>query len=110
MKVWGIPPYSRMANLSLAGLASGMDWKSLVDQLMQIEATPITRLQREQSTNSSQSTALSNLSTKLTALQTAAQSLKDASLFTGRTATSSNTTSSWSLTADGAGIAEKMNT
>ncbi len=98
MKERGSVPTPAMADLSLSGLASGLDWKSLVDQLMQIEAAPITRLQREQATNSSQSSALSGLGTKLTALQTAAQTLKDQSLFSGRTAPSSNTSSTWSLT------------
>jgi flagellar hook-associated protein 2 len=88
-----------MADLSLSGLASGLDWKSLVDSLMEIEGAPITRLQKEQTTNTQKSNALGNIETKLTALQAAAQKIKDASLFTGRTVTSATTSSSWKLSA-----------
>ncbi|HEY8995239.1 MAG TPA: flagellar filament capping protein FliD [Lacunisphaera sp.] len=86
-----------MADLSLSGLASGMDWKSLVDQLMELERAPIHRLEREQTTNTQRATALRDLGTKLTALQTAAADLKNQSLFSGRTATSSTTGSTWKL-------------
>lgn len=88
-----------MAGLQLSGLASGLDWKSLVEQLMQIEATPITRLQTEQSTNTQRSNALRDLGTKLTSLQTAVKGLKDNSVFSSRTTTSSATTGGWSSTA-----------
>lgn len=88
-----------MAGLQLSGLASGLDWKSLVDQLMQIEAAPITRIQKEQSTNTSQSNALRDLNTRLKTLQTATQGLKDQTLFSGRTTASSLTASSWKLSA-----------
>ena len=99
MKVWGIVPTSPMADLSLSGLASGLDWKSLVDSLMDIEAAPITRLQKEQTTNTQKSTALANLETKLTSLQSAAKKIKDASLFTGRTVTSTTSSSTWKFSA-----------
>ena len=103
MKEWGsvpsLTPSTTMADLSLSGLASGLDWKSLVDSLMEIEAAPITRLQKEQSTNTQRSNALGNIETKLTALQTASQKIKDASLFTGRTVTSATSSSSWKLSA-----------
>ena len=99
MKEWGSVPTPTMADLSLSGLASGLDWKSLVDQLMQIEAAPITRLQKEQDTNTAKSNTLANLGTKLTGLQTAAQNLKDQSLFSGRTVTSGTSGSTWNFSA-----------
>lgn len=86
-----------MAGLSLSGLASGLDWKSLVDQLMELERAPIHRLEREQTTNTQRSNALRDLGVKLTTLQTAAASLKDQTLFSGRTATSATTDSTWKL-------------
>jgi flagellar hook-associated protein 2 len=88
-----------MAGLQLSGLASGLDWKTLVDQLMQIEATPITRIQKEQSTNTQQANALGDLGTKLSALQNAAKSLKDQTLFSARTISSGTTDSTWRLSA-----------
>jgi flagellar hook-associated protein 2 len=71
----------------------------LVDQLMQIEAAPVTRMQTEQATNTQKSGALAGLGTKLSSLQSAAQNLKDSSLFTGRTVTSNTTGSNWKLAA-----------
>lgn len=88
-----------MASLQLSGLASGLDWKSLVDQLMNLERAPITRIQTEQTKNTNQSNALKDLGTRLSTLQAAAQTLKDASLFSGRTAASTTTGSSWTTTA-----------
>lgn len=88
-----------MAGIQLSGLASGFDWKSLVDQLMAVEQAPITRLQKEQTQNSQRSSALGDLQTKLTALQTAATGLSAENLFTGRTATSSTSGSTWSPSA-----------
>ena len=78
-----------MASLQLSGLASGFDWKSLVDQLMELERTPITRIEKEQATNTARATALKDLGTRLTTLQNAAKALKSATLFSSRTASSS---------------------
>jgi flagellar hook-associated protein 2 len=83
--------------MQLSGLASGLDWKSLVDQLMELERAPISRLEREQLTNTQRSTALKDLGTKLTTLQNAALTIKDQSLFSGRTASSATTGSTWKL-------------
>jgi len=88
-----------MPDLSLSGLASGLDWKSLVDSLMEIESAPITRLQKEQVTNTQRSTALAGLETKLTDLQTATRKIKEASLFSGRTIASTTAASSWQFSA-----------
>lgn len=99
MKEWGSVPLTPMANLQLSGLASGLDWKSLVDQLMEIEAAPITRIEREQTLNSQRSAALKDLGTKMSSLQTAVKNLKDQSLFSGRSVTSGTTGSKWSLSA-----------
>ena len=38
-----------MADLSVSGLASGFDWKSLVSQLADVERAPQAQLRREQS-------------------------------------------------------------
>lgn len=99
MKVWGIIALSLMAGLQLSGLASGFDWKSLVDQLMNVERTPITRLEKEQVANSSRTKALNDLGDKLSALQTASTALKDVALFSGRTAKSGTSDSTWGVSA-----------
>ena len=79
------------ANLALSGLASGFDWQSIVSQLDQINRAPEQALQVQQTNLNNESAAVGNLITQLTTLQTDVQALKDPSLYTSQTATSSNT-------------------
>ncbi|MFO1450515.1 MAG: flagellar filament capping protein FliD [Opitutaceae bacterium] len=88
-----------MAGLQLSGLASGFDWKTLVDNLIELERTPITRLEAEKTLNTRKQTAFDGLKSRLTELQTANNALKTQGLFSGRTATSTNTSSNWLLSA-----------
>ncbi len=90
-------------SLKLSGLASGFDWQSLVDQLMQVERVPITRLEAEQTRNSQKVTQLGTLGSRLTALQSAAGALRADSLFDRRTVTNQLSTGGWSASA-GAGV------
>ncbi|MGC4072502.1 MAG: flagellar filament capping protein FliD [Nibricoccus sp.] len=85
-----------MASIQLSGLISGFDWKSFIDEVMELNRAPITRLQTEKTTNSSKVSALDNLGTRLSELQTATKALKAEGLFTGRTAASSTAGSTWS--------------
>lgn len=72
---------------------------------MNLERVPITRNEAEKSTNSSRSTALQDLGTRMTSLQTAAKNLGSATLFSGRTATSGTTGTTWQPTvASGAAL------
>lgn len=88
-----------MAGLQLSGLASGFDWKSLVDSLMELERAPITRLQAEKTVNDRKVSALSGLNTRLAELKTATTALKTSGLFNGRSAASTTTNSNWLATA-----------
>ncbi|MEO6004639.1 MAG: flagellar filament capping protein FliD [Opitutus sp.] len=89
-----------MAGIQISGLISGsFDWKSVVDQLIQIESTPVARLQTEESKNIDRLAALSTLQTRLTDLQAASTALGAAGLFSGRTAASNTTGSNWSTSA-----------
>ncbi|MDP1579778.1 MAG: flagellar filament capping protein FliD [Candidatus Didemnitutus sp.] len=87
-----------MAGLQLSGLASGFDWKSLVDNIMNLERTPINRIEADKRTNTARSTAISDLSTRLTTLKTATSGLQQANLFSSRKTTSSSTTGAWPAT------------
>ena len=79
---------SHMATgLQVAGLASNFDWKSFVDQIMDLEHAPADRLAAEKSVNTQKVNLLSTLGTKLTTLQNSIQALKADSLFGRRTAT-----------------------
>lgn len=87
------------SDLQLSGLASGFDWKSLVNQLMAVERAPIDRLTAERARNVSKSSALANLGTRLTALQDSATVLGAEGSFNVRSATSTTPSSFWSAAA-----------
>lgn len=76
-------------DLGLSGLVSGLDWRSLVDQLADAERTPQTRLRSEQNTLGRQNTAYAAIQTQLEALQTRVTALKESALYDTRL-TSSN--------------------
>lgn len=78
------------SNLSLTGLASGFDWSSFIDQMMEVSRVPQQRLQADQTALNQKNSAYSNIKTQLTNLQTRIKELKDATLFDSRTATSSD--------------------
>lgn len=71
-------------DLGLSGLVSGLDWKTLVDQLADAERTPQTRLRIEQTTLGKQNTAYAAIQTQLEALQTRVAALKDSALYDTR--------------------------
>ena len=75
--------------LNVAGLVSGFDWKSMVDQLADVERAPQRRMRVEQNTIYKKNTAYSSLKSQLTSLKTTAETLKDTDLYDSRTVTSS---------------------
>lgn len=89
-----------MAGISVSGLISNsFDWKSVVDQLIQIDSAPIARMQSEESKNIDRLASLATLQTRFTELQTSVKALAADGLFNGRTATSSTPGSTWAATA-----------
>lgn len=89
-----------MAGISISGLVSGsFDWKSVVDQLITIDSAPVTRLTSEESANIDRLASFATLKSKLSELQTTSKALNSATLFSGRSASSSTTGSDWALTA-----------
>ncbi|HYG21645.1 MAG TPA: flagellar filament capping protein FliD [Verrucomicrobiae bacterium] len=71
-------------DLSLSGLASGFDWKSVVDQLVEVERAPSQRLLRDQNLLNQRNSAYTNVKSQLTALQSRIAALKNPSLFDSR--------------------------
>lgn len=88
-----------MAGLQLSGLASGLDWLSLVDKLMEVSALPQSRLTSQKNVISGRSAGFSQLSTALNDLQTASTALKADGLFQNRSAAIGNKNSTWTSTA-----------
>ncbi|MEM1349564.1 MAG: flagellar filament capping protein FliD, partial [Myxococcota bacterium] len=73
-----------------SGIISGLDTRSIVNQLTQIERQPAIRLQQKQSTFRSQISDLGNLSSLMSDLKNSLQDLQDVSGVLAASATSSN--------------------
>jgi flagellar hook-associated protein 2 len=92
-------PASNSALLQLSGLASGINWSSLVQQLGQAESAPETGMQAQEAAYQAQKTAYQTIGTDLTTLSDDITTLTGANFFSTRTATSSDTSVA-SATAD----------
>jgi flagellar hook-associated protein 2 len=79
-------------DLSLSGLASGFDWKSVVDQLVEVERAPAQRLFNDQTSINQKNSAYGGIKTQLAALQTQLAALKSPTLFDSRAARTSDAT------------------
>ena len=89
-------------DMSISGLASGFDWKSVVEQLTTVERAPQATVRTEQTTLANRRSALGQIATQLTDLQTKATALGDSSLYNRRSVSSSDTTIASVSAADGA--------
>ena len=77
--------------LSVAGLASGTNWTTTVEELANAERAPETQWEAQQTKLQSQNNAYTTISGDLATLQTDVETLQDPSLYQGTTATSSDT-------------------
>lgn len=80
-----------MSAFSISGLSSGIDTASLISQLMTVAAQPQTQLKNQLSVQQNVLTAYQAVNTKLTALQAAADAVKQASTWAATKAVSSST-------------------
>jgi flagellar hook-associated protein 2 len=82
-----------MAGMSVStGLVSGIDYDTMISQLMQVEANPQTLLKQQLSATNADATAYRAVNTRFDALRTAAAALTDATAWNATKATSSSTT------------------
>jgi flagellar capping protein FliD len=72
------------SDLQLTGLASGFDWKPVVEQLVALEGIPKQRLQSEKSANEEKVSDLGLLKSQLDALNGAASALNNDDLYEAR--------------------------
>jgi flagellar hook-associated protein 2 len=93
---------SSSANLAITGLASGMDWSTVVTELAQAERGPETTWQANQTSINAQNSAFTTIKSSLTALQADIKALQDSSLYSSATAQSSNATIASSTASSGA--------
>jgi flagellar capping protein FliD len=85
--------------MALSGLASGFDWKSIVDQLIEVSRAPQNRMRREQTTNSQKSSALDEIRGKLASLKTSVAALNSPDSLLKKSATIADKNSNWTATA-----------
>jgi flagellar hook-associated protein 2 len=83
---------SSTSSLALAGLASGINWTNIINDLAAADAAPITQWQAEQTTDNSENSAYQTIGTDLTNLQNDITALSTPSLFQSTTAASSDST------------------
>ena len=89
-----------MSGIQLTGLASGLDWRSLVDKLIAAETIPQNRLRSEKSAGTQKTNVLEALKTSLASLQTALQPLGTSSdAFAARKATLASASTPWNASA-----------
>lgn len=81
-----------MSTISFGGLGNGIDFGQVVDQLVKVARLPVDRLTEKKGTLSSKSTDYATLSTKLIALQGAADKLRLSTSFDRTTTSVSDTT------------------
>lgn len=71
----------------IGGLASGIDWTVIIQQLMSVEQRPLQLLGQKESTLNRQLTAMRDVNSRLLSLKASAASLASSSAINGRTAT-----------------------
>ncbi len=77
-------------DLGVSGLASGFDWRSFVDKMVEVERAPEQRLTADQNRINNKKVAYGSIKTQLAVLQNRVDALKDPSLFDSRTVQSSD--------------------
>ena len=91
-------------NLAIAGVASGTDWQTIVQELGQAEAAPETQWEEQQSNLNAQNSAFGTISGDLSTLQTDIQNLQDSSLYESASVQSSSSSIATGTAASGAAL------
>lgn len=86
---------------SIGGIASGLDTETIITQLMALEKLPVTKLQQSQTQLRTVDTAWQQVNTKLSALRTKIDGLKDPAKLAGLTSVTSSNTDAVAVTAGG---------
>ncbi|MBM3851699.1 MAG: hypothetical protein FJ399_00925 [Verrucomicrobia bacterium] len=86
-----------MSGIQISGLLanSAFDWKSVVDQLVEVSGIPIKKLEAEKKKNDAQAEALASLGAALTELQDAVQEFRANETFSARTVSSDASSTTW---------------
>jgi flagellar hook-associated protein 2 len=95
---------SSTSDLAVAGIASGMNWQSIVQELGAAEAAPETQWEQQQSDINAQNSAYTTISKDITTLQTDIEALQDSSLYQNTLVQSSSSNIATGTAATGAAI------
>jgi flagellar hook-associated protein 2 len=85
--------------LALSGLASGFDWKSIVDQLIEVSRAPQNRMRTEKSQLATKNSAINEIKGLVSSLKSSLTSLNSAESFQKKSTTFSDTSTDWSASA-----------
>jgi flagellar hook-associated protein 2 len=91
LSIGSLATKSSSPDLAISGLASGMDWATIVTELAAAERAPETQWESEQTTIDAQQSAYTTISSDLSTLMSDAETLMDPSFFSAVTGTSSDT-------------------
>jgi flagellar hook-associated protein 2 len=93
-------------DLGISGLASGFDWRTFIDQMIQVEQQPETKLRTSQNTLNQRNNAYGSIKTELGVLSNRIDDLKNASFFDTRTAQTSDSTLATATASNGAALGQ----
>jgi len=85
--------------LALSGLASGFDWKSIVDQLIEVSRAPQNRMRSEKSALSTKTSALNDIKGLVSSLKSSLTSLSSSEAIQKKAATFRDTSTDWTASA-----------
>jgi flagellar hook-associated protein 2 len=92
------------SGLQLSGLASGIDWTSIVNELTTIERAPETQMNSQITSYNNKKSAYTQIGTYMTSLAADIKNLSDPSFFDNRTATPADTTVATATVSSGAPV------
>ena len=90
--------------LAMSGLASGIDWTSIVNEMLTEEAAPETQMNTEETADENKKTAYQTIGTDLTTLNTDATTLSNPSFFSSRTTSVSDSSIASATAASGTAL------
>jgi flagellar hook-associated protein 2 len=88
-----------MAGMALSGLASGFDWKGIVDQLIEVSRAPQNRMRREKAELATRTNALNEVRSSVSTLKSSVGALATESALLKKAATIANPDTKWKVAA-----------
>jgi flagellar hook-associated protein 2 len=85
--------------MALSGLASGFDWKSIVDQLIEVSRAPQNRMRTEKTTNASKSSAINELKGLVSTFKSSLTSLVSEESLFKKSSTFKDKATNWTASA-----------